>query len=190
MPTVFITGCPGSGKSTLAKKVAKKTGATHIYIDGLKKIMRKDKKLKPWVEFFYKIDEEKYWKENSKSKHWQNMVQQSEAFWPRVRRIIKSFQEKNELLIVDGSNVMPHLVKQDFPDMKGIVLLPPSRKELFIRLQQEPRWSRVNKRLQAIEAKRYWQEAKSYKKMALKHGYKSFNDFDKAVDYLVGELIK
>ena len=184
MSVVFITGCPGAGKSTLGRKLAEKTGATQIYIDGLKKVMRKDKKLRPWVLFFSRKNEEEYWKTTSDKEHWMNMVGQSEAFWPRVSRVINSFMKKHDKLIVDGANMMPHLVAQDFPDMKGVVLLPPSRKELFIRLQQEPRWSRVNKRMQAIESKRYWQEAKSYAKEAKQLGYPVFYDADEAFAYL------
>lgn len=188
MATVFITGCPGSGKSTLARSLAKETGATNIYIDGLKKVMRKDAKLKPWVLFFSRLDEAEYWKTTSAKEHWINMVQQSEAFWPRVTRVIKSFEKKHEKLIVDGANMMPHLVAESFPQMKGVVLLPPSRRELFKRLQTEPRWSRTSKKLQRIESRRYWKESKQYAKEAKLLGYPVFYNADDAQAYLATVL--
>ena len=188
MPTVFITGCPGAGKSTLGRMLAEETGATQMYIDGLKKVMRKDEKLKPWVLFFSRKDEGEYWKATSAKEHWMNMVRQSEAFWPRVKAVITSFQKKHDKLIVDGANMMPHLVAQDFPDMLGIVLLPPSRRVLFKRLQAEPRWTRKDRKLQKLESKRYWKEAKMYAKEARLLGYPVFRDPNKAKEYLVSML--
>ena len=188
MPTVFITGCPGAGKSTLGRRLAQETGATQMYIDGLKKVMAKNPSLKPWVYFFSRLDEAHYWRTTDAQEHWLHMVAQSDAFWPHVKPVIEAFVKKHDAVIVDGANMMPHLVARDYPHMKGVVLLPPSRRELLRRLQTEPRWSRENPELLSLEAKRYWQESKRYARAARRYGYPVFRDADKAFAYLKAVL--
>ncbi len=68
MKYVFISGISTSGKSYLAKKVAQKTGSIHISTDDLKEGMAEDSKLKPFVNFFWNMDENKYWKKLMKLK--------------------------------------------------------------------------------------------------------------------------
>jgi len=58
--SVFITGIPASGKSFIAKKISKKTGVIHVKADSFRRKMRKDPKLKKWVNFYWKLDEKKY----------------------------------------------------------------------------------------------------------------------------------
>ncbi len=178
---IFIGGIPASGKSYLAKKVAEKTEAFHLDLDTLRKEMANDPKLKYWVNFFFNQDEEEYLsqKEALYENHWNNIVKQSEAFWPTILNKANEVKKDHESVIFEGVNILPHLAVRDF-DFPGIFLLGESQNEIFERNKKNPRWGQTEE-LQRKEAELFFNcDRPRIKKEAQKHGYKTFDNFIEA----------
>ena len=189
MKYVFISGIPMAGKSYLAKRVAQKTDSIHIAIDDLRKLMGADPNLKPWVDLFWDKDENEYWETVSPQEHWNNLKEQSEAFWPTILKKIHEIQKTGQAAIFEGVNILPHLAHQDL-DFPGIVLLGDSEQALFERNKRNPRWGKTEE-LQSKEAKWFFvHEGKIYKKEANKYGYRTFHDIKKAESELLWLLGK
>jgi adenylate kinase family enzyme len=188
MSYIFISGIPASGKSYLAGKLAKKTGAYHLKTDDLRKEMSKDPKLKPWVDFYFNLDEKEYYETKSCEDLWENLVNQSEAFWPYLLKRFEELKEKYPSIILEGVNILPHLAKKNL-NFLGVFLLGESEEIIFERNKKDPRWGNTEE-LQRLEAKIFFNcEGKYYKKEAEKYGYKTFNSADVAEEYLI-DLIK
>lgn len=181
---IFIGGIPASGKTYLAKKVAEKTGAFHVDLDTLRQAILKDPTLEYWVNFFFNMDEEKYLEETSCEKHWENLVKQSEAFWPTIINKINGVMKTHKSAVFEGVNILPHLAKKDlhFP---GIFLLGKSFEEIFRRITQNPRWGKTEK-LQRKEAELFFNcEGSNYQEEVKKYGYKTFNNTNDAEEELI-----
>lgn len=176
---IFIGGIPASGKSYLAKKVAEKTGAFHFDLDTLRKEMAKDPKLKYWVNFFFNQNEERYLKETSCEDHWENLVKQSEAFWPTIMKKVNEVKRNYPSAIFENVNILPHLAKRDF-NFPGIFLLGRNKQSLLLRNKQNPRWGQ-DEELQRKETELFFKRDRpKYKEEAEKYGYKTFGNFSKA----------
>lgn len=185
---VFIGGIPASGKSYLAKNIAEKVGVFHLDLDTLRDEMTKDPKLKYWVDFFWNQDEERYLTEISCEQHWQNLVKQSEAFWPTILKKVNEIKKSHESVIFEGVNILPHLAKRDL-DFPGIFLLGESFEQIFERNKQNPRWGQTEE-LQRKEAELFFNcERLKYKEEAQKFGYKTFSDSEEAEEEVL-KLLK
>ncbi|MFH1188981.1 MAG: hypothetical protein V1652_04025 [bacterium] len=184
MKYVFISGIPTAGKSYLSKKVAQKTGCIHVDIDKLRNQMGKNPDIEPWINFFCEKDENKYWENVTPQEHWNNLVKQSEAFWPTIVEKIHDIQKNDQSAIFEGVNILPHLAHQDL-DFPGIVLLGDSEQTVFERCNKDPRWGKTHD-LQKKEATWFFvHEGEMYKQEADKYGYKTFNDTKKAEEELI-----
>ncbi len=184
MSYIFISGIPASGKSYLAAKLAKRTEAFHLNIDNIREEISKDPKLAYWVNFYWKLDEEKYYKETSCNEQWQNLVGQSEAFWPFILEKIHQVMQTHPKAIFEAVNILPHLAKKDlvFP---GVFLLGESEETIYERNKNSPRWGQTVE-LQRIEADKFFNcEGKKYKEQADKYGYKTFRSANDAEEYLL-----
>lgn len=187
MSYVFIGGIPASGKSYLAKKISQKTGAFHLNLDTLRKEMSKDPKLEPWVNFFWNLDEEEYYKNTSCEDQWENLVKQSEAFWPIFLQKVEEIKKFYKSAIIEGVNILPHLAKKDI-NFPGIFLSGGSVEVIFERNKKNPRWGKTEN-LQRIEAENfYFCDGKMYKQEAEKYGYKTFDDSESAEEELLNLL--
>ena len=175
MRYAFIGGIPASGKSHLAEKIAKTTGVLHVAIDNWREEIRGDSKLKPWVNFFRDKNEEEYWKITHCEKHWENLTDQSEAFWPIIKRRIDDVVKSGKDAIFEGVNLLPHLVANDFR-FPAIFLLGESFEKVFARNKRDPRWGQTEI-LQRKEAEIFFFcERPLYKQEAEKYGFKAFSD--------------
>ena len=175
MKYAFITGIPASGKSYLADKVARATRSLHINTDNWREELGKDDQFKSWVNFFYNKDEREYWKTTSCDDQWTNLVNQSEAFWPKFLEKIREIQKTKKSAIFEGVNILPHLARRDL-DFSGIALLGESFEIILERNKQDPRWGNT-KELQIKEAEAFWNcERARYQQEAEKYGFKFFTD--------------
>lgn len=183
MSYVFISGIPASGKSFLAEKIAQKIGAFHLDTDTLREEMVKDPAIEPWINFYWKLDEKKYLTETPCYEQWQNLVKQSEAFWPTILEKIKKIKKTHQSAIFESVNILPHLAKRDL-DFPGIVLLGESVEQIFERNKKNPRWGKTEE-LQRLEAEIFFNcERGNYKKEAEKYGFKTFTDSIEAEEEL------
>ena len=184
MEYVFISGIPASGKSYLAAKIAKAIGILHIEIDEWQEEMKSDPELKKWVNFFWDQDEAEYWRTTNCDKQWENLKNQSEAFWPAILKRIKDIQNSGKPAIFEGVNILPHLASQDL-DFEGIILLGESFEKILERNEQNPLWGQT-KELQRMEAEAHYNcERLKYKAEAEKYGFKIFADPKKAEEELL-----
>ncbi|MGB0886270.1 MAG: hypothetical protein ACPGR5_07575 [Chitinophagales bacterium] len=187
MKKIFITGIPTAGKTFLANKIAKKTGSIHIKIDDLRKEMIEQKSLKTYVNFFLNKNEKEYWENITPEKHWQNIIEQSEAFWPFILAKIKEYKNLEKAIIIEGVNLLPHLVKD--LNISGIVLLGESEESTFSRLKANPRWGN-SEELLSEEAKWFYNiEGEKYKKEAEKYNFKCFKKKELAENEITKMLI-
>lgn len=176
---VFMGGIPASGKSYLSRKVAEKTGVFHLDTDTLRKEMSSDPQLEYWLNFFWNQNEELYLTETSYEDHWQNLVKQSESFWPTILKRIKGVMESNKSAIFEGVNILPHLAKRDL-NFPGIYLLGKSFEEILERNKKNPRWGQTEQ-LQKLEAELFFNcERPRYKEEAEKYGYKIFENSEES----------
>jgi len=178
MKSVYISGIPTAGKSHLANKIAKTTGAIHVDIDDMREEMRKDLRLKSWVDFFKDKNEKEYWQEVSHEEHWSNLKKQSEAFWIVVKKRINEILATRQPAIFEGVNLLPHLITE-IP-IKGIVLIGQSEEIVLERNKRDPRWGKTED-LQNTEAKFFFRcERPIYKKEAKKYGIKTLTNPEEA----------
>lgn len=179
MKYAFISGIPASGKSYLARKIAKETGIKNICIDEWREEMKDDPELKKWVDFFWNKDEKEYWRITDCAQQWDNLRNQSEAFWPTILKKINDVQKSGRSAIFEGVNILPHLAHQDL-NFHGIVLLGESFDRILERNKKNPRWGNTDK-LQIQEAEVFWNcERPRYKQEAGKYGFKTFIDSNEA----------
>jgi adenylate kinase family enzyme len=171
MKSVFIGGIPAVGKTFLANKVSKKFDILHVDTDVWREEMRESPELKKWVDFFWNLDEENYWKETTCEEQWKNLIEQSEAFWSVFKEKIINIKEP---AIFEGVNLIPHLMKEI--DVHGVYLVSDSVDEIFERNKKDPRWGETEE-LQKIEAEAFVNcESKKYKEEAEKYNYKVVTD--------------
>jgi 2-phosphoglycerate kinase len=184
----FIGGIPTSGKTYLAEKLSKDLNCLHVRLDDLRKEMIKIPELEPWVCFLFNIKNEKdYWENITPEDHWNNMVKQSEAFWPTILNHIQEVVATNRSAIFECVNILPHLVKRDL-DFSGIFLLGESLESTYNRNRKNPRWG-DSEELQRIEAEWFFvHEGRFLKQEAEQHGFLCYSDTQKAEKELLRQM--
>lgn len=178
-PRIFITGIPASGKSFLAKKLAESTGGIAVFLDHFREDMAKNPQYEPWVNFYWNKDEYLYYTKTSAEEQWQNLVDQSEAFFPAFLQKIEEYKDEEKAVIFECVNLLPHLTSQkiNFP---GLVLLGPSQSEILERIKREHRWGRTDE-LKQLEAESFYTiERPRYEKEAITYNYPVFETADDA----------
>jgi 2-phosphoglycerate kinase len=176
---IFITGIPTAGKSYLAAKLARKVGGVCISVDGFREDLAQDKNYKKWVNFYSDQDEYTYYTTTSYDEQWANLVRQSEGFWPGILKKIRQYGLKNNPIIFEGVNILPHLAHKDLT-IPGIAIIGRSFEETLDRNKKDPRWGKTEE-LQRLEAKAFFYgERPHYKEESEKHGYLVFETPDEA----------
>jgi hypothetical protein len=161
------------GKSYLANKIAKSLGITNIKMDAIRDEMVKDPVLEPWVNFFWHKNEAEYYPTTHPEEQWQNIVNQSEAFWPTMKRKIEETLASGKPAIFEGVNLLPHLMRE--LSIKGVVILGNSEEETFERIKADPRWGK-SEELQRLKADAFFNvERPRYEAEAKKYGYPTFD---------------
>ena len=188
MHSVFITGIPTSGKTYLAQKMASRFGMIHVKVDDIIEEMIKDPLLKPWVNFFWDKEETHYLETTSYDEQWDHLVQQSEAFWPTIKKNIEDALAKGQPTIFEGVNLLPHLMQE--LSLQGIVLLGSTEEEMLKRLKEHPRWGNTEE-LQRRETKAFFgSDRPYYAAEAQRYGFPSFSDSHKAEEELVKMIMQ
>lgn len=181
----FIGGTSASGKTYTAKLFVKNSGLPiHIVsIDNLRKEFSKDPKLKYWVDILWNKNEEEYWKTATYEKDIENLIKQSEAFWPSILKVVQKTKKLYKHAIFEAINIQPHLAKRDF-DFPGFFLINEDYQTLLERFKKAPRWGKTEK-LQKLEVEFLLKHDVPFiKKEAKKYGYKVFNNSNDAIEEL------
>ncbi len=175
----FITGIPTSGKSYLAEKLAKEVGGVHVRIDDWREKEVGDPRFKQAINFYLDQDEKTYYTTTTFDEQWANLVWQSEELWLGIMEYIKSFDQESRLVIFEGVNLLPHLVKRDL-DFAGVCLIGTTFEETLRRNMADPRWGETEE-LQKLEAGAFFYgERPRYQAEAAKCGYPVFTSAEEA----------
>ena len=119
---ILIGGAPTVGKSTVAELIAKKLNIPWISTDQIRQIMRATVKRENMPDLF---NPEGYTAETFLTKFSAEEIveiemKQGDATWIGIKKIIDDdFTWKNGF-IIEGVNILPHLVKKDFGEDKNI----------------------------------------------------------------------
>lgn len=169
---LFITGIPTAGKSWAGNLLETELGAVHVEIDDIRAVLQDDPKYQKWVNFYFNQNEKEYLTQTTPEDQWENLIKQSEGLWPALREKIQSYDKDERDVVFEGVNLLPHLMKRDFPDFDGIVMLGPSFEKTFERNKQSPRWGHTEE-LQRLEVEAfYYGERPRYKAEGEKFGYR------------------
>lgn len=182
---VFIGGTPAAGKTFTSKKFIKKSDKKiHLVsIDDLRNDFAKDPKIKYWVDYFWNQDEVEYWKSITHEKAIQELVEQSEAFWPLVLEVIVETKKNYEHAIFEGVNILPRLAHKDL-NFPGFFLVCEDYKTILDRNIKAPRWGNTRE-LQELETKHFIEDdVRFIKEEAKKFNYKVFNNEKEATEEL------
>ena len=178
----FIGGTSAAGKTHIAKEFAKSSELLiHVVsIDDFRKEFAKDPKLKYWVNVLWNKNEDDYWKTITYEEDIGNLVNQSEAFWPRILEIVKKTKKLYEHAIFEAIIIQPHLAKKDL-DFPGFFLINEDKQTLQDRFEKLPRWGKTEK-LQRTEIEFLLKhDVKFIKQEAKKYGYNVFNNSEDAM---------
>jgi 2-phosphoglycerate kinase len=119
---ILIGGMPTAGKSTLAEKLSKHLNLPWISTDQIGIIMRgvatreKYPNLFTWEDY----DGFGYLNKFTADEIADNEFAKGEAVWTGVRKLIKEDYAWNNGFIIEGDDILPHLVTQDFSDSSNI----------------------------------------------------------------------
>lgn len=119
---ILIGGLPTAGKSTVAENLSKHLNLPWISSDQIGMIMRtvaareKHRTLFTWEDY----GGFQYLHKFTADQIANNEFAKGEAVWPGVRMLIKEDYTWNNGFIIEGDDILPHLVAQDFADLGDV----------------------------------------------------------------------
>lgn len=119
---ILIGGAPTAGKSTMAGLIAKKLNIPWISTDQIREIMRVTARREDMPKLFTPegYTAEKFLTEFSAEEIVRMEMEQGEAAWIGIKKIIEDDYTWKDGFVVEGVNILPHLVKKDFGDDKNV----------------------------------------------------------------------
>ncbi len=119
---LLIGGMPTAGKSTIAENLSNHLKLPWISTDQIGAILRavatreKYPKLFTWEDY----DGFQYLNEYTPDELAEREFAKSEAVWLGVRKLIKEDHTWNDGFIIEGDDILPRLVAQDFSDVSNV----------------------------------------------------------------------
>src|SRR3989344_1423868 len=125
---VLIGGAPTTGKSTIAQLLASHLGVPWISTDQIREIMRAVASRKEHPKLFTPEDysAERFLTEFSAEQIAAMEMEEAEEVWPGIRKFIKDDYVWKDGFVIEGVNILPHLVAKDFtnePHIKPVFLV-------------------------------------------------------------------
>ena len=119
---ILIGGAPTTGKSTLAALVAKHLKLPWISTDQIRETMRLVARREDYPKLFNPegYDAQKFLTEFSASQIADMKLEQGEAVWPGIKKFIEDDYTWKEGFVMEGVNILPHLIAKDFANNKQI----------------------------------------------------------------------
>ncbi len=192
---ILIGGAPTTGKTTLASSLSDHTGLPWISSDQIRGIMRT---IASPEEHSKLVNTKDYTAEQFLSKfsveEIVNMeIEQGDAVWPGIKRIINSDEWSNGC-IIEGINILPHLIaKENNANINPIFLIDENVNRIREVVFNRGLYADANTYSDDVKEKEVeWVLLFNHKlrKETEKYGYswievdKSMNDFEKALDVL------
>jgi 2-phosphoglycerate kinase len=119
---ILIGGMPTAGKSTLAENLSKHLNLPWISSDQIGQVMRgvASKEQYPTLFTWENYDGFQYLNKYTADEIANNEFAKGEAVWPGVRKLIKEDYTWNDGFIIEGDDILPHLVAQDFSSSSNV----------------------------------------------------------------------
>jgi len=119
---VLIGGAPTAGKSTMADLISKRLNIPWISTDQIREIMRVTARREDIPKLFTpeRYTAEKFLTEFSAEEIVRMEMEQGEATWIGVKKIIEDDYTWKDGFVVEGVNILPHLVAKDFSSDKNV----------------------------------------------------------------------
>jgi len=119
---ILIGGAPTSGKSTVAEAVAQHFKLPWISTDQIREVMRVVAKREDSPKLFTPegYTAERFLTEFSAEQIADMELEQGEAVWPGIKAFIENDYTWRQGFVVEGVNILPHLVKQDFGHKENV----------------------------------------------------------------------
>lgn len=121
-PVILLGGMPTVGKSTLAEGLSRRLGLPWISTDQIRTIMREvaPRADRPTLFNPEGYDAERFLTEHSVQAIVDLEIGQGEATWPGIRRLIDDDYTWTSGFIIEGVNVLPHLVARDYRGAEAV----------------------------------------------------------------------
>lgn len=118
----LIGGAPTLGKSTLAQMLSQYLGIPWISTDQIRDIMRHAAKREDIPQLFPMEDysAERFFATFSPPEIVQMEIKQGEAAWTGIVEFIENDYTWSDGFIIEGVNILPHLVHRDFAERSNI----------------------------------------------------------------------
>lgn len=115
---ILVGGMPTAGKSTIAENLSRHLNLPWISTDQIGMIMRAvaSKKQYPTLFTWEDYDGVQFLNEFTSDEIADREFAKSEAVWLGVRKLVKEGDSWSNGFIIEGADVLPHLVAKDFPD--------------------------------------------------------------------------
>lgn len=119
---ILVGGMPTAGKSTIAKNLSEHLSLPWISTDQIGIMMRAVATRENHPELFTWEDYDgfEYLNQFTSDEIADNEFAKGEAVWPGVRKLIKEDHSWKNGFIIEGDDVLPHLVAKDFSDSSNI----------------------------------------------------------------------
>jgi 2-phosphoglycerate kinase len=119
---ILIGGMPTAGKSTIALALSKHLGLPWISTDQIGTVMRAAASRASHHDLFtwHDRDDFRYLDELTASEIADGEFAKGEAVWPGVRKLIYEDYTWADGFIVEGDDVLPHLVSRDLCDARHV----------------------------------------------------------------------
>ena len=119
---ILVGGMPAAGKSTVAENLSKQLNLPWISTDQIGQIMREvaTREMHPELFTWEDYDVMNYLNEYSADQIADNEFAKAESVWPGVRKFVKDDYTWHNGFIIEGDDILPHLVARDFPESKNV----------------------------------------------------------------------
>jgi len=119
---ILIGGMPTAGKSTIALALSKHLGLPWISTDQIGTMMRAVASRASHHDLFtwHDRDDFRYLDEQTASEIADGEFAKGEAVWPGVRKLIDEDYTWADGFIIEGDDVLPHLVARDLSDARHV----------------------------------------------------------------------
>jgi 2-phosphoglycerate kinase len=145
---ILIGGAPTTGKSTVAQALAKELDLPWLSMDQIRNTMRvvADKDKHPNL-FNGGRDAETFLTSFTASEIVDKEIAQSEAAWLGIKAFIEEDYTWPKGFIIEGVNVLPHLVARDFsdnPDVRAVFLIDRDNERMRKVVYERGLWADAN----------------------------------------------
>lgn len=119
---ILIGGAPTTGKSTMAAQLSRQLQIPWMSTDQIRDIMRLVARREDYSALFTPegYGAERFLTEFSAEQIADMELAQGEAVWPGIKAFIEDNYTWKDGFILEGVNILPHLIKRDFAESKHI----------------------------------------------------------------------